>query len=145
MSVQNFSFLARLEVAEKFVVGWWWGGGGGVGGWGGVGCWWWSRPSLGFSFSQAEQHSGICIPPISNIQTLDLHSIIKGHALGLTRNFLLKLLRPAKKVTESNWNERQHCSHSPCRQLTGNNVSGPWTGITSFSHKMAFWIKNFIL
>ena len=27
MSVQNFSFLARLEVAEKFVVGW---GGGGV-------------------------------------------------------------------------------------------------------------------
>ena len=32
MSVQNFSFLARLEVAEKFVVGW---GGGGVG-WGGV-------------------------------------------------------------------------------------------------------------
>ena len=33
MSVQNFSFLARLEVAEKFVVGWW-GGGGGVG-WGG--------------------------------------------------------------------------------------------------------------
>ena len=37
MSVQNFSFLARLEVAEKFVVGWW------------------SRPSLGFSFSQAEQ------------------------------------------------------------------------------------------
>ena len=34
MSVQNFSFLARLEVAEKFVVGWWggvgWGGGGGV-------------------------------------------------------------------------------------------------------------------
>ena len=38
MSVQNFSFLARLEVAEKFVV---------------VG--WWSRPSLGLSFSQAEQ------------------------------------------------------------------------------------------
>ena len=34
MSVQNFSFLARLEVAEKFVV---------------VG-WGWSRPSLGFSF-----------------------------------------------------------------------------------------------
>ena len=39
MSVQNFSFLARLEVAEKFVVvGWWggvvvvgWGGGGGPG------------------------------------------------------------------------------------------------------------------
>ena len=29
MSVQNFSFLARLEVAEKFVVGW--GGGGGPG------------------------------------------------------------------------------------------------------------------
>ena len=28
MSVQNFSFLARLEVAEKFVVGW---GGGGPG------------------------------------------------------------------------------------------------------------------
>ena len=27
MSVQNFSFLARLEVAEKFVVGWWWWGG----------------------------------------------------------------------------------------------------------------------
>ena len=45
MSVQNFSFLARLEVAEKFVVGW-----GGVVGW-------WSRTSLGFSFSQAEQHS----------------------------------------------------------------------------------------
>ena len=136
MSAQNFSFLAPLEVAEKFVVGW-----------GGVVVGWWSRPSLGFSFSQAEQHSGICIPPISNIQTLDLHlhSIIKGHALGLTWNFLLKLLRPAKKVTESNWNERQHCSHSPCRQLTGNNVSGPWTGITSFSHKMAFWIKNFIL
>ena len=44
MSVQNFSFLARLEVAEKFVVG----RGGGVG-------WWWSRPSLGFSFIQAEQ------------------------------------------------------------------------------------------
>ena len=34
----NFSFLACLEVAEKFVVV--------------VG---WSRPSLGFSFSQAEQ------------------------------------------------------------------------------------------
>ena len=34
---QNFSFLACLEVAEKFVVGWW------------------SRPSLRFSFSQAEQ------------------------------------------------------------------------------------------
>ena len=32
MSVQNFSFLARLEVAEKFVVG----GGGGVGLGGGV-------------------------------------------------------------------------------------------------------------
>ena len=45
MSVQNFSFLARLEVAEKFVVV----------GWGGVVGWWWSRPSLGFSFSQAEQ------------------------------------------------------------------------------------------
>ena len=45
MSVQNFSFLALLEVAEKFVVGW-----GGVVGW-------WSRPSLGFSFSQAEQYS----------------------------------------------------------------------------------------
>ena len=28
MSVQNFSFLARPQVAEKFVVGW--GGGGGV-------------------------------------------------------------------------------------------------------------------
>ena len=47
MSVQNFSFLARLEVAEKFVVvvvvvGW----GGGVGG---------ARLSLGCSFSQAEQ------------------------------------------------------------------------------------------
>ena len=28
MSVQNFSFLARLEVAEKFVVGWWWWWGG---------------------------------------------------------------------------------------------------------------------
>ena len=40
----NVSFLARLKVAEKFVVGWW----------GGVG--WWSRPSLGFSFSQAEQY-----------------------------------------------------------------------------------------
>ena len=55
MSVQNFSFLARLEVAEKFVVGWGWGGVVVVG-WGGekVG-WWWSRPSLGFSFSQAEQ------------------------------------------------------------------------------------------
>ena len=26
--MQNFSFLARLEVAEKFVVGWWWWGGG---------------------------------------------------------------------------------------------------------------------
>ena len=46
MSVQNFSFLVCLEIAEKFVVGWWW--------WSGVG-WWWSRPSLGFSFSQAEQ------------------------------------------------------------------------------------------
>ena len=34
MSVQNFSFLARLEVAEKFVVG---GGGGVVVGWGGGG------------------------------------------------------------------------------------------------------------
>ena len=45
MSVQNFSFLARLEVAEKFVVVGW--GGGVVG--------WLSRPSLGFSFSQAEQ------------------------------------------------------------------------------------------
>ena len=33
MSVQNFSFLARLEVAEKFVVG----GGGGGGGGGGPG------------------------------------------------------------------------------------------------------------
>ena len=43
MSVQNFSFLAGLEVAEKFVVG---GDGGGVG--------WWSRQSLGVSFSQAE-------------------------------------------------------------------------------------------
>ena len=44
MSVQNFSFLARLEVAEEFVVvvGWW--------------CWWWwSRPSLRFSCSQTEQ------------------------------------------------------------------------------------------
>ena len=33
MSVQNFSFLARLEVAEKFVVVGW---GDGVVGWGGV-------------------------------------------------------------------------------------------------------------
>ena len=49
MSVQNFSFLPRLEVAEKFGVGWGGGGGGGVG--------WWSRPSLGFSFSQAEQQT----------------------------------------------------------------------------------------
>ena len=49
MSMQNFSFLARLEVAEKFVVV----------GWGGVVVvvGWWSRPSLGFSFSQAEQFS----------------------------------------------------------------------------------------
>ena len=46
MSVQNFSFLARLEVAEKFVV---------------LG-WWWSRPSLGFSFSQAEQKDGRLLP-----------------------------------------------------------------------------------
>ena len=32
--MQNFSFLACLEVAEKFVVvvGWWGGGGGGGGG-----------------------------------------------------------------------------------------------------------------
>ena len=30
MSLQNFIFLARLEVAEKFVVGW-----------GGVVGWWW--------------------------------------------------------------------------------------------------------
>ena len=49
--MQNFSCLACLEVAEKFVVvvvvGW---------GGGGVGWWWWSRPVLGFSFSQAEQH-----------------------------------------------------------------------------------------
>ena len=37
MSVQNFSFLARLEVSEKFVVGWG------------------SIQSLGVSFSQAEQ------------------------------------------------------------------------------------------
>ena len=43
--VQNFSFLACLEVVEKFVV---------VVGWGGVVVGW-SRPSLGFSFSQAEQ------------------------------------------------------------------------------------------
>ena len=35
--MQNFGVLACLEVAEKFLVGWW------------------SRPSLGFSFSQAEQ------------------------------------------------------------------------------------------
>ena len=32
MSLQNFSFLARLEVAEKFVVVGWGGGGGGGGG-----------------------------------------------------------------------------------------------------------------
>ena len=53
MYVQNFSFLACLEIAEKFVVGW----GGVVVGWcwGGGGVGWWSRPSLGFSFSQAEQ------------------------------------------------------------------------------------------
>ena len=38
--MQNFSFLSRLEVAEKFVV---------------VVVGWWSRPSLRFSFSQAEQ------------------------------------------------------------------------------------------
>ena len=37
--MQNFSVLACLEVPEKFVV---------------VG--WWSRPGLGFSFSQAEQY-----------------------------------------------------------------------------------------
>ena len=49
MSVPNFSLLACLEVAGKFVVVGWGGGGGG----GGVG--WWSRPGLGFSFSQAEQ------------------------------------------------------------------------------------------
>ena len=40
--MQNFGVLARLEVAEKFVVGWWW----------------WSRPVLGFSFSKAEQQAG---------------------------------------------------------------------------------------
>ena len=44
--MQNFSFLARLEVAEKFVVGW-----GDV-----AQAIWWSGPSLGFSFSQAEQY-----------------------------------------------------------------------------------------
>ena len=42
--MQNFSFLACLEVAKKFVV---------LVGWGGVG---WSMPSLGFTFSQAEQN-----------------------------------------------------------------------------------------
>ena len=31
VSVQNFSFLARLKVVEKFVVVVGWGGGGGVG------------------------------------------------------------------------------------------------------------------
>ena len=55
MSVQNFSFLARLEVAEKFVVVVV------VVGWGGVVGWWWSRSSLGFSFSQAEQFQIIVI------------------------------------------------------------------------------------
>ena len=44
--MQNFSFLACLEVAEKFVVV--------VVGWGGVVGW--SRLSSGFSFSQAEQY-----------------------------------------------------------------------------------------
>ena len=43
--MQDFSFLACLEAAEKFVVGWW----------GGVAVGRWSRPSLGFSFSQAKQ------------------------------------------------------------------------------------------
>ena len=66
MSVQNFSFLARLEVAEKFVV---------VvvvvvGGW-------WLRPSSGFSFSQAEQYivisnnkhirATLCFPQLSKL------------------------------------------------------------------------------
>ena len=47
-SVPNFSFLACLEVVWKFlVVGW-----GGVVGW--------LRPSLGFSFSQAEQNKWNC-------------------------------------------------------------------------------------
>ena len=41
MSVQNFSYLTCLEVAEKFVV---------------VVVGWWCRPVLGFSFSQAEQN-----------------------------------------------------------------------------------------
>ena len=45
--MKNFCFLACLEVAEKFVVV--------VVGWGAVVGWWWSRPSKGFSFSQAEQ------------------------------------------------------------------------------------------
>ena len=57
MSVQNFSFLARLEVAEKFVVVMLHRlcGGGDV-----AQAMWWSRPSLGFSFSQAEQYQ-ICL------------------------------------------------------------------------------------
>ena len=64
MSVQNFSFLARLEVAEKFVVvvvvvGWWW----------------WLRPSLGFSFSQAEQYMlGLCCAKLS--ASLDLSGLV---------------------------------------------------------------------
>ena len=39
----NFSFLARLEVAEKFVVGC----GGGLGWGGGVG-WWWGGGVVGW-------------------------------------------------------------------------------------------------
>ena len=55
MSVQNFSFLARLEVAEKFVVGWWW----------------WSRPSLGLSFSQAEQYLEIELTYLAKISKIE--------------------------------------------------------------------------
>ena len=44
--ISNLSFLLCLEALEKFLVGW-------------VGCW--SRPILGFSFSQAEQQSCMLI------------------------------------------------------------------------------------
>ena len=56
--MQNISFLACLEVVEKFVV---------------VVGWWWLRPSLGFSFSQAEQNWG---PSVSFTVYLGFHIII---------------------------------------------------------------------
>ena len=76
MSVQNFSFLARLEVAEKFVVEWWWGGG--------VGWWWWGGGLDQFQGSALVKLNNYCSEAVED---LDQCGTISFHLFHVKDNY----------------------------------------------------------